>query len=121
VRIKQIIHFPEDEEPIDIVELKTRHRTISVTADHRIAVPSRNGNLQMIFKEACQLQVGDFVYCGQATAALVKVSQYRRRTAIVCLRFSPDVPVECFFAPRWSILTMGDEDSPPCTDDGFSS
>eukprot|EP00930_Biecheleria_cincta_P048412 TRINITY_DN33728_c0_g1_i1.p1 TRINITY_DN33728_c0_g1~~TRINITY_DN33728_c0_g1_i1.p1 ORF type:complete len:421 (+),score=81.60 TRINITY_DN33728_c0_g1_i1:178-1440(+) len=107
----------------NIVNLKTRAASLSVTADHRIVVPGIDGR-PTAEKAAGELQCGDKVFCGKHAANLTKVGVHKMRTKVVELRFAPDSPVESFIAPKWSLLSKGDATdidvmSTCKTDDGF--
>jgi len=111
------------EEIREVVKLKTRRQTLSVTSDHRVPV-SDTSSRPSVEKSAAELRVGDLVFCGQPPEPLVKVeTPSLMRTVVVELRFRPDEPVESFIAPRWALATMGasepDDASIPNTEDGY--
>jgi len=104
----------------EIVTLKTRCGvSLSVTADHRVAVPDDEGG-PTGEKRASQLRKGDLVFLGEHAVPLVKeVCPHWMRTAVVQLQFLPDLPVVTFHPPRWGLATYGQEAPFPDTEDGF--
>jgi len=98
-----------------LVQLKTRATSIAVTADHRIVVPLDGS---MAEKRAAELKKGDLVYCKDQPVPLEKVSSHWMTTRVVEVKLQPDSPVQTFMAPKWCMLTMGEEDT-VVTDDGF--
>ena len=106
-----------EDQNCDVVELRTREATLTVTATHRVLIPNEQGTIDAV-KYACDLCRGDKVFCGVRPEPLVKVLKHKMRTRCVEIQFEPDDPVESFLAPKWSVLSKGQ--SPHYdTDDGF--
>jgi len=106
-----------EDQNCDVVELRTREATLTVTATHRVLIPNEQGTIDAV-KYAGDLCRGDKVFCGVRPEPLVKVLKHKMRTRCVEIQFEPDDPVESFLAPKWSVLSKGQ--SPHYdTDDGF--
>lgn len=106
-----------EDQNCDVVELRTREATLTVTATHRVLIPNEQGTIDAV-KYAGDLYGGDKVFCGVRPEPLVKVLKHKMRTRCVEIQFEPDDPLESFLAPKWSVLSKGQ--SPHYdTDDGF--
>merc|ERR1712073_14900 len=69
-----------------LVTLCTAQSELTVTLDHRVAVPQSEGS-ERLARELC---VGDNVLCGSQAAKLVKVVQYEERVELVEVDFNAD-------------------------------
>ena len=90
-----------------LVTLRTAQAELTVTSDHRIVVVGADDTC----KDACagDLKVGNYVFCGTRQQRLTKVVHRESTTDLVEIRFNPDEPLEARAAPRWGILTKGEE------------
>mmetsp|Transcript_129260 Transcript_129260/g.326280 ORF Transcript_129260/g.326280 Transcript_129260/m.326280 type:complete len:401 (+) Transcript_129260:31-1233(+) len=116
----QVLHVAgvqvHDEAQRNMVQLKTRTTSITVTGDHRVLIPGPDGSFAE--KLAGDLKTGELVFCAEKPVPLEKVAAHWCSTKVVEVRFEPDHPVQAFIAPKWCLLTKGEQDA-LLTDDGF--
>lgn len=143
--VLQVIRFRHHErQQVQLMDLRTDHARILVTASHRIVVHrpqnSTSINSGVAFAAANALGVGQHVVISDGVpAALIHAQMFSGDTDFFQITFEPDEPVEVYVVPSQRILSLGEQRRPqsrtrrsgmaqrqrtriadiPATDDGY--
>lgn len=93
------------EQASDVLSLRARGAVLSVTRNHRMLVPQREGPGVREVK-AATLKEGDHIICSAGVAKLEAVDLVPGSFGVLAITFRPDLPVAAFLKPE-ALITKG--------------